>query len=165
MKIGIIGSGNVGGALGKGWAKMGHSVVFGVRDPGDEKVKSLLKQAAPNARAGSVQEAAAFGEVVVLATPWPATQDAIRSAGNLKGKVVFDCTNPLKPDLSGLAIAHTTSAGEQSRAMGFRGKSSEDIQHDGRQQHGKFALSRRRAGHVLLRRRCGHQRIGCTAGQ
>jgi len=112
MKIGIIGSGNVGGALGKGWAKTGHSVVFGVRDQG-EKLKSLLKQAGANARAGSVQEAAAFGEVVVFATPWPAAQDAIRGAGNLKGKVVFDCTNPLKPDLSGLAIGQTTSAGEQ----------------------------------------------------
>jgi 8-hydroxy-5-deazaflavin:NADPH oxidoreductase len=113
MKVGVIGSGNVGGALGTGWAKKGHSVVFGVRDKADEKLKSLLKEAGPNARVASVQEAAAFGEVIVFATPWPATQDAIRSAGNLKGKIVFDCTNPLRPDLSGLQIGHTTSAAEQ----------------------------------------------------
>jgi 8-hydroxy-5-deazaflavin:NADPH oxidoreductase len=112
MNIGIIGSGNVGGALGKGWAKKGHSVVFGVRDTADGKVNSLLKDAGPNARAASVQEAAAFGDVVAFATPWPASQDAIRSAGDLKGKIVFDCTNPLKPDLSGLEIGQTTSAAE-----------------------------------------------------
>lgn len=113
MKIGIIGSGNVGGALGKGWAKKGHEVVFGVRDTGDDKLKSLLKEAGSKARAASVQEAAAFGEVVVFATPWPAAQDAIRGAGDLKGKIVFDCTNPLKPDLSGLEVGQSTSAGEQ----------------------------------------------------
>lgn len=87
--------------------KKGHSAVFGVCDKTDEKLRSLLKDAGPNARAGDVQEAAAFGEVVVFATPWPAAQDAIRSAGDLKGKIVFDCTNPLKPDLSGLQIGHT----------------------------------------------------------
>jgi 8-hydroxy-5-deazaflavin:NADPH oxidoreductase len=113
MKIGIIGSGNVGGALGKGWAKKGHSVVFGVRDPSDPKLQSLLKQAGPNARAASVPEAAAFGDVVVFATPWNAAQDAIRSVGDLKGKVVFDCINPLKADLSGLDVGPDTSAAEQ----------------------------------------------------
>jgi len=113
MKIAVIGSGNVGGALGTGWAKKGHSVVFGVRDKNDEKLQSLLKKAGPNAQAASVQEAAAFAEVVVFATPWPATQDAIRSAGDLKGKIVFDCSNPVKPDLSALQLGHTTSAAEQ----------------------------------------------------
>jgi 8-hydroxy-5-deazaflavin:NADPH oxidoreductase len=113
VKIGIIGSGNVGGALGKGWAKQGHSVVFGVRDKDDEQVKSLLKAAGSNARAATVPEAAGFGEVVVFATPWKAAEDAIRSAGDLKGKTVFDCMNPLKPDLSGLELGTTTSAGER----------------------------------------------------
>jgi 8-hydroxy-5-deazaflavin:NADPH oxidoreductase len=108
MKIAVIGSGNVGGALGTGWAKKGHSVVFGVRDKNDDKLQSL-KKAGPNARAESVPEAASFGEVVVFATPWPATQDAIRNAGDLKGKIVLDCTNPLKSDLSGLLIGQTTS--------------------------------------------------------
>jgi 8-hydroxy-5-deazaflavin:NADPH oxidoreductase len=113
MKIGIIGSGNVGGALGKGWARKGHSVLFGVRDKNDESLKLLLKEAGANAKPASVQEAAAFGEVVVFATPWAAAQDAIRAVGDLKGKIVFDCTNPLKPDLSGLQIGQSTSAGEQ----------------------------------------------------
>jgi predicted dinucleotide-binding enzyme len=60
-----------------------------------------------------VKEAAAFAEVVVLAIPWPATEAAIRSAGSLSGKIVIDCVNPLKPDLSGLAVGYTDSAAEQ----------------------------------------------------
>ncbi len=58
-------------------------------------------------------EAADFAEVVVLATPWQATENAIRQAGGLGGKVVIDCTNPLTADLSGLTVGHTTSGLEQ----------------------------------------------------
>ena len=113
MRIGVIGAGNGGGALGKRWAKGGHEVRFGVRNPEDPEYKKLLAEAGSDAAAVSVSEAAKFGEVVVFATPWPATQEAIRRAGNLSGKIVFDCTNPLKTDLSGLEIGHTTSAAEQ----------------------------------------------------
>ncbi len=63
MKLAILGAGNVGGALGKGWAKKGHTVVFGVRAAADPKVTALLKDAGPNGRAASVREAAAFAEV------------------------------------------------------------------------------------------------------
>jgi predicted dinucleotide-binding enzyme len=98
--------------LGKGWAKKGHSVTFGVRDKADPKVATLLQQAGAGARAASLKEAAGSAEVVVFATPWPATQEAIRTAGNLAGKVVLDCTNPLKADLT-LEVGHTTSGGEQ----------------------------------------------------
>jgi predicted dinucleotide-binding enzyme len=73
----------------------------------------LLRACGPGAKAGSPAEAAAFGEVVVLATPWPATQAALQSAGSLAGKIVIDCTNPLRADLSGLEIGHTTSGAEQ----------------------------------------------------
>jgi len=113
MKIGIIGAGNVGGNLGKLWAGKSHDVMFGVRDPQSAKIKALLVSIGLNARAGSVHEAASFAEVVVLTTPWPATQDAIQTAGDLTGKILVDCTNPLAPDLSGLSIGHTTSAAEE----------------------------------------------------
>lgn len=113
MKIGIIGAGNVGGALGKLWAAEGHEVMFGVRDPNETSVQDMLKSTGGKAKAGSVKQAASFGEVVVLATPWPATQDAVRSAGDLSGKIVVDCTNPIGPDLSGLVVGTTDSAGEQ----------------------------------------------------
>jgi hypothetical protein len=113
MKIAIIGAGNVGGTLGKAWAAKGHDVVFGVRNPQDAKVQEVVKAAGAKARAASVKEAAAPAEVVLLATPWGAAQDAIKAAGSLAGKIVVDATNPLKPDLSGLSLGHTTSAGEE----------------------------------------------------
>src|SRR5947209_5312418 len=100
MKIAVIGMGNVGGVLGRRWAGAGHQVVFGVRDPDDHK-KQEQAQAA-GATAAGVRAAAAGAEVVVLTVPWPAVPDTLASAGNLAGKVLLDCTNPLTPDLSGL---------------------------------------------------------------
>jgi NADPH-dependent F420 reductase len=113
MKIAVIGIGNVGGTLGPAWAKAGHEVIFGVRNPASKKVQTLLENAGSNARATSVAEAAAGADIVLFATPWSATQDAVRAAGNLEGKIVVDCTNPIAPDLKGLTIGTTTSAGEQ----------------------------------------------------
>ncbi|HTM41770.1 MAG TPA: NADPH-dependent F420 reductase [Terriglobales bacterium] len=116
MKIAVLGAGNVGGALGKLWAGRGHEVRFGVPDPGSEKVKTLLASTGGKAQAGSNREAAAAGEVVVLSVPWPAAEQAIRDCGDLKSKVVIDCTNPLRPDFTGLALGTTTSAAEQVAA-------------------------------------------------
>lgn len=116
MKIAIIGAGNVGGTLGKGWSKAGHEVIFGVRDTSDSKLKELLAAAGGRAKAASVKEAAASAEVAALTVPWGAAQDALKSAGSLKGKILLDCTNPLKPDLSGLTHGSTTSGGEQVAA-------------------------------------------------
>lgn len=100
MEIAIIGAGNVGNALGEGWTKAGHHVVYGVRKPdGVDRI--------------SVQEAAAHAQVVVLSVPWSAAQEAVQSAGNLAGKVLIDATNPLKPDLSGLELGTNTSAAEK----------------------------------------------------
>lgn len=116
MRIGIIGAGNVGGTLGRAWAKTGHDVVFGVQNPTAPRVVALLESVGGLARAGSVSEAAAHGDVVAFATPWAATQDAVGKAGDLSGKVVLDCTNPLTEDLSGLEVGHTTSGGERVAA-------------------------------------------------
>jgi predicted dinucleotide-binding enzyme len=115
MNIGIIGAGNVGGALGQSWAKAGHKIRFGVRNPGDPKHRALLDACGPNAGTATNAEAAAFGEVVAVATPWDATQEAIAGCGALAGKVLVDCTNPLKFTPGAgleLAIGHTTSGGE-----------------------------------------------------
>jgi NADPH-dependent F420 reductase len=116
MKIAIIGAGNVGGTLGVAWANRGHDVIFGVRDAAEPKLAELLARAGSRARAAGVKDAAAAADVVALTVPWPAAQDALRSAGELRGKIVLDCTNPLKPDLSGLTVGSTTSGAEQVAA-------------------------------------------------
>lgn len=111
MKIAIIGAGNVGGTLGTRWAKNGYQVTFGVRDPGRENVLRVLEAAGENAGAASVNDAAAAADVVVLAVPWGAAQSAIEAAGDLTGKMVVDCTNPIAPGLQ-LAVGATTSGAE-----------------------------------------------------
>src|SRR5690349_16545314 len=111
MKIGIIGSGNVGGTLGSRWARNGHEVTFASRNPQSPEMQELATKAGPSARTGTIAEAAA-GDIVLLATPWAATEQALRSAGSLKGKVLIDAVNPLLPDLSGLAVGTTTSGAE-----------------------------------------------------
>ena len=110
MLIAIIGAGQVGKALGAGWGKAGHSVRYGVRDPKNPKYASLGAQ-----WLSTPAEAAKLSEVVVLATPWNATLETVKSLGNLGGKVVLDCTNPLEvgTDGLGLAFGFSTSAGEK----------------------------------------------------
>lgn len=112
MRIAIIGTGNVGGTLGKSWAKLGHDVFYGVQNPNDEKTIALLRETGSKAQAGTPAEAVVHAEIVVFATPWKATQAAVKSVGDLTGKIVIDCTNPLKADLSGLEVGHTTSGAE-----------------------------------------------------
>ncbi len=118
MKIGVLGTGDVGRTLGAGLAALGHEVKFGTREPGGAKVKELLGKVGGKASAGTFADAAKFGEIVVLATLWGGTENALKLAGPaaFKGKVVIDATNPLvfapnKP--LALALGHTDSGGEQ----------------------------------------------------
>ncbi len=115
MKIAIIGAGNVGGALGANWTQKGHDIVFGVRDPNSDKTQTLLRTIGNKARAATAAEAAAAADIIVLSTPWPATEAAIRSMGNLKGKIILDATNPLTRGPEGIAleIGHAISGGEK----------------------------------------------------
>src|SRR6266849_1867766 len=98
MQIAIIGTGNVGAALGKRWAVAGHDILFGVRDAAAPRVTSAVAAAGARARAVSVGEAAKAARVVVLATPFSGAEAAIAACGNLAGKIVVDCTNPVAPD-------------------------------------------------------------------
>jgi 8-hydroxy-5-deazaflavin:NADPH oxidoreductase len=114
VQIGIIGAGNVGNALGVGWIRAGHDVTFGIRDP-----KSPPSDGPAGARYASVAMAARGAEAVVLAVPWPAVADALAAAGDLGGKLLIDCTNPLHMGASGLEleIGHSTSGGERVAAL------------------------------------------------
>ncbi len=116
MKIAIIGAGNVGGTLGTAWAqKAGHEILFGVRNPGAEKTQALLSKIGGKARAVAPAEAAASADFTVLTTPWPQAEAAIRSLGNVGGKIILDATNPLVRGSDGISleIGHSTSAGEK----------------------------------------------------
>lgn len=94
MKVGILGSGGVATTLGAGFAKHGHQVMLGTRDP--EKLRDWAERTS-GTTAGSVRDAAGFGEVVVLAVKGTAALDVLRIAGRsaLSGKTVIDTTNPI----------------------------------------------------------------------
>jgi hypothetical protein len=93
MKIGIIGSGNVGSALGRVWAKAGHEVLFSSRNIQHDR--QLASGIGANARAGTPEDAANFGEVVLVSVPYRALPEIGKSLGAvLKGKVVIDTCNP-----------------------------------------------------------------------
>lgn len=110
MKIAIIGSGHIGGGLGRAWAKKGHAVTFGARDPKDAELSAMC--ASIGARAATVAEAAKEAEVVVLAAPFKALDDVLAQTGDLAGKVVVDCTNAVAPGMA-LQYGHETSAVEE----------------------------------------------------
>src|SRR6516162_4603745 len=102
MKVAVIGAGNVGGTLGKRWAQAGHEVVFGARDPKEAKIAALVRESGPSARAASVPEAARQATVVVLSVPWENARDAVAAAGDLRGRILIDATNPLPLTPEGL---------------------------------------------------------------
>jgi predicted dinucleotide-binding enzyme len=92
-RIGVIGSGNIGGAVGLKWAEAGHEIFFSSRHP--EELMGLVERAGPKTRAGLPAEAAAFGEVVLIAVPYAALPQVGRDyAPLMQGKVVVDCGNP-----------------------------------------------------------------------
>ena len=118
MKVGILGTGVVAKALGKGFAERGHEVKIGTRDPDGDKARTAVQHIGGRASAGSFAEAARFGDVVVVATLWKGTENALSLAGpeNVAGKVVIDATNPLDFDRGvppTLALGYTNSSGEQ----------------------------------------------------
>jgi predicted dinucleotide-binding enzyme len=118
MKIGILGSGDVGQALGIGLTALGHDVKMGSRNAANPKVKAWVAQAGTHASGGTFADAATFGDVVIVATLWTGTENALKLAGaaNLKGKVVIDATNPLdfsKGMPPSLALGYNNSGGEQ----------------------------------------------------
>jgi predicted dinucleotide-binding enzyme len=110
VDVGIIGSGRIGGTVGSLWARAGHRVLFSSRDP--RRLEGLAARAGNGARAGTVEEAARSGEVVLLAVPWWEIDGALKAAGegSLDDKVVIDATNPYSPGWFPASLPYGTTS-------------------------------------------------------
>ena len=112
MRIGVLGSGLMGGKLGTIFARAGHEVVFSYARS-EDKLKRLARQAKGKARAGTPREAAAKADAVLIAVHWSRMDDLLSQAGDLAGKVVLSCSLPMNADDTALVVAHTSSGAEE----------------------------------------------------
>src|SRR5688572_23940054 len=111
MRIGVLGSGLMGGKLGTLFARAGHDVIFSYSHS-ETKLKRLAREARRNARAGTPEEAARESDVLLLAVHWSRIKDVLKQAGNVSGKVIISCSLPMNRDDTKLVKAHTTSGAE-----------------------------------------------------
>jgi len=113
MQIAIIGAGNVGRALAQGWRRVGRDITLGVRPSNVDEVRTFAE--AIGVSVASSEEAAQAASTIVLALPWGAAETVMPTLGDLTGKTVIDCMNPIArtPDGMGLAVGHTSSGAEQ----------------------------------------------------
>lgn len=121
MRIGILGSGLMGGKLGTLFARAGHDVVFSYSRH-DQKLERLARDAGSSARAGTPGEAAQEADVLLLAVHWSRVDDVLRQAGELSDKVLVSCSLPMNDDDTGLVVGYTSSGAEElaSKARGAR---------------------------------------------
>jgi 8-hydroxy-5-deazaflavin:NADPH oxidoreductase len=111
MRIGILGSGLMGGKLGTIFARAGHDVVFSY-SRSERKLKRLARESRGRSRAGTPREAAVNADAVLLSVHWSRVADVLKQAGDLSGKVIVTCSLPMNADDTKLAIAHTSSGAE-----------------------------------------------------
>ena len=111
MRVGILGSGLMGGKLGTIFARAGHEVVFSYARR-QEKLERLAREAGGNARAGTPAEAARQADALLLAVHWSRFDDVLRQAGDLSGKVIVTCSLPMNDQDTGLVLGLTTSGAE-----------------------------------------------------
>jgi predicted dinucleotide-binding enzyme len=112
MRIGILGSGLMGGKLGTLFARAGHEVVFSYARS-EQKLKRLARETQGNARAGSPAEAAREADALLLAVHWSRVDDVLKQAADVSGKVIVSCSLPMNADDTALVIAHTSSGAEK----------------------------------------------------
>ena len=119
MRIGILGSGLMGGKLGTVFARAGHEVVFSYART-RQKLDHLAREAGGKARAGTPAEAAEHADAVLLAVHWSRVDDVLAQAGSLSGKTLLTCSLPMNEDDSQLVVGHSTSGAEvlQEKARG-----------------------------------------------
>jgi 8-hydroxy-5-deazaflavin:NADPH oxidoreductase len=111
MRVGILGSGLMGGKLGTLFARAGHEVVFSYARS-KEKLNRLARDARGNVRAGTPREAAQGADALLLAVHWSRIDDVLNQAGDLAGKVIVSCSLPLNAANTELVLGHTTSRAE-----------------------------------------------------
>src|SRR5205807_2598534 len=112
MRVGILGSGLMGGKLGTLFARAGHQVVFSYARS-QEKLEDLAREAGGNARAGTPAEAAQEADAVLLAVHWNRFHDVLKQAGDLSGKVIITCSLPMDDDNTELVVGRTSSGAEE----------------------------------------------------
>jgi predicted dinucleotide-binding enzyme len=112
MRIGILGSGLMGGKLGTLFARSGHEVVFSYARS-EEKLKRLARKAGGEARAGTPREAAQTAQALLLAVHWSRVDDVLAQAGGVAGKVVVTCSLPMNSDDTALVVGQTSSGAEE----------------------------------------------------
>lgn len=112
MKIGILGSGLMGGKLGTIFSRAEHEVIFTYSHK-QEKLKKLAQDAHGKARAGTPGEAAKEADVLLLAVHWSRIDDVLHQTGNLAGKTVISCSLPMNANDTELVVAHTSSGAEE----------------------------------------------------
>jgi predicted dinucleotide-binding enzyme len=110
--IAVIGTGDVGGALGPAFSKQGHTIIYGSRDPERGKVRQLVELTANGASATTQAEAAAQADIIVLAVPGMLVEEITLALGDLSGKIIIDPTNPLQRKLTRFVHAVDTSNAE-----------------------------------------------------
>jgi predicted dinucleotide-binding enzyme len=148
LKIGIIGTGNVGGALAKHWAKAGHELVISSRHP--EELRDLAKSLGPKVRVGTPKEAAQFGDIILLSVPYKATPDIGRDLANeIKGKILLDTGNPYPMRDGAMAVdARKRGTGVTSREFlpnvrlvrAFNAINSNNLESDGNHKPERYAI-------------------------
>jgi predicted dinucleotide-binding enzyme len=111
MRIGILGSGLMGGKLGTIFARAGHEVIFSYAR-GNDKLKRLARDAKGKARAGTPGEAAQEADALLLAVHWSRIDDVLKQAGDLSGKVILTCSLPMDAGNTKLIVANTSSGAE-----------------------------------------------------
>src|SRR5919198_4885687 len=112
MRVGVLGSGLMGGKLGTIFARAGHEVVFSYARS-KEKLQRLARQAQGRAGAGTPRQAAQAADALLLAVHWSRMDDVLSQAGDLSGKVVVSCSLPMNDDDTALVVAHTSSGAEE----------------------------------------------------
>jgi predicted dinucleotide-binding enzyme len=111
MRVGILGSGLMGGKLGTIFARAGHEVIFSYARS-EQKLKTLARKAKGDATHGTPRQAALEADAVLLAVHWSRVDDVLKQTGDLSGKVIVTCSLPMNADDTKLVIAHTSSGAE-----------------------------------------------------